>query len=115
MPAESSGSTTGAACSGSPTMRQAPATSPKGVCRCQAVAGTNGRSYAIALYLTPIPALWLAVPIAAVLSGAALWGIRRFVKPRYSFPTVLSRRHLIMLGQPSPRHSMRTAAGSVNS
>ncbi len=70
---------------------------PEGVARCQTAVAASGRIYAIAFYLTPIPALWLGVPIAAVLSGAALWGIRRFLSPKGSLLGMLSRRHLITL------------------
>jgi hypothetical protein len=70
---------------------------PPGAARCETAVATHGGVYAIAVYATPIPLLWLGLPVAAVLSGAALWGIRRLAGLRQSPWTLLRRRHLAAL------------------
>jgi len=70
---------------------------PDGVGRCQTAAGDNGSVYAISFYLTPLPALWLAVPMTAALAGAALWGMSRFANLRYSLPGATTRWRMMVL------------------
>ncbi len=70
---------------------------PQGVVCCQSAAVTNGRVWAIANYLTPVPALWLTVPVAAIISGGVLWFMRRWTHVRYRWPKGPSRRNLVVL------------------
>jgi len=70
---------------------------PEGVRRCEAVAGAGGAVYAIAFYLEPIPALWLVALLAAVVSVAALWGIRRFIDPPYPLWSAFRPQYLAVV------------------
>ncbi len=69
----------------------------EGVQRYEALTTAGGRVFAKAITLKPIPALWLSVPFALVLSGLATLGIIRFLKPDYSLLSSISPKHALAL------------------
>jgi len=89
---------------------------PEGVQRCEAVAGAGGAVYAIATYIEPIPALWLGTVLAAFVSAAAIWGIRRFIDPPYPLWSAFRPQYLavvVLLTVPMVLATFLGTAGSI--